>query len=120
MKGEAVVLEYDDSSRNGLLRIDLNPFDGVEDTSLQVGPVIKKTALRDSVDFIRFTDVGNQLQFASLADELNNKMKKTVVENLDLENIAGKKVYFYAAFKLEQTDSVDQIVLTPAVIEVLE
>ena len=120
VKGEAVVMEYDDSSRNGLLIIDLTPADGTKDTALQVGPVIKKTALRDSVDFIKFSEVGNQLQFASLADELNNKMKKVVVEPLDLANIAGKTIYFYAAFKLEQSDTVDDIVLTPAVLELKE
>lgn len=120
VKGEAVVVEYDSSSRNGLLTIDLTPADGVKDTALQVGPVIKKTALRDSLDFIKFSEVGNQLQFASLADELNNKMKKVVIEPLDLENIAGKTIYFYAAFKLEQSDSIEDIVLTPAVIELKE
>ncbi len=120
VKGEAVVLEYDSSSRNGLLIIDLVPADGVRDTAIQVGPVIKKTALRDSLDFIKFSEVGNQLQFASLADELNNKMKKVVVEPLDLENLSGKTVSFYAAFKLEQSDAVEDIILTPAVIEVKE
>jgi predicted lipoprotein len=120
VKGEATVLAYDDSSRNGLITLDLVPEDGNENTAIQVGPVIKKTALRDSVDFIKFTEVGNQLQFASLADELNNKMKKTVIELLDLENIAGKKIEFYGAFKLEQSDSIDKIVVTAAIIELKE
>lgn len=120
VKGEAVVLEYDDSSRNGLLILDLPPADGVRDTVLQVGPVIKRTAIRDSVDFIKFSEVGNQLQFASLADELNNKMKKVVVEPLDLENIAGKTISFYAAFKLEKTEGVEQVVLTAVLLEIKE
>ena len=120
VKGEAVVLEYDDSSRNGLLILDLPPADGERDTVLQVGPVIKKTAIRDSVDFIKFSEVGNQLQFASLADELNNKMKKVVIEPLDLENIAGKTISFYAAFKLEKTENVDNVVLTAVLLEVKE
>ena len=120
VKGEGVVLAYDNSSRNGLLTLDLAPADGVQDASIQVGPVIKKTALRDSLEFVKFSEIGNQLQFASLADELNNKMKKMVVEPLDLENIAGKTVDFYAAFKLEQTDSVDNIVLTAVLVDVKE
>jgi predicted lipoprotein len=117
VKGEALVLEYDKSSRNGLIKLDLGPKDGIADASIQVGPVIKNTALRDSVDFIKFTEVGNQLQFASLADELNNKMKKSVIEPLDLENITGKNIDFYGAFKLEQSDSIDGIVITVVILD---
>lgn len=120
VKGEAVVLEYDNSSRNGLLILDLPPVDGERDAVLQVGPVIKKTAIRDSLDFIKFSEVGNQLQFASLADELNNKMKKVVIEPLDLENIAGKSISFYAAFKLEKTESAKEVVLAAVLLEVKE
>jgi len=43
VRGTGVVLEYDDSSRNGLLRVDLLPVDGESDVLLQVGPVIRKT-----------------------------------------------------------------------------
>ncbi len=121
IKGEAVVLAYDDSSRNGFITIDLLPdADGVQDATIQTGPVIKKTALRDAVDFIKFTEVGNQLQFASLADELNNKMKLDVISPIDLENIAGKTINFYGAFKLEQSDSVDDIVIAAVILDIKE
>jgi predicted lipoprotein len=120
VKGTGVVLQYDDSSRNGLLAVDLLPADGTADVTLQVGPVIRKTAIRDSMDFISFTDVGNQLQFASLADELNARMKKDAVEPLDLENIAGKTIEFYGAFKIEDDQGIDAIVVTPVKIDVTE
>ena len=120
VKGEAFVLEYDDSSMNGKLLIDLMPADGTKDIVIQVGPVIKKTAIRDSVDFISFTDVGNQLQFASLADELNLRMKKEVIEPLDLEQIENKKISFYGAFKLEEDELLEDIVITPVEIKVVE
>jgi predicted lipoprotein len=120
VKATAQVLEYDDSSRNGLLMLDLLPADGEVDVPLQIGPVIRKTAIRDSVSFISFTDVGNQLQFASLADELNARMKEEAVEPLDLENIEGKTISFYGAIKLEEGEGRADVVVTPVVIELLE
>jgi predicted lipoprotein len=119
VKGNANVLEYDDSSRNGLLLLDLCPYDGKVDISLQVGPVVKDTALRDSVSFISFTDVGNQLHFANLADELNNRMKQKVIEPLDLENIEGTTICFYGAIKLNEGQSLETLVVTPVQIDVV-
>ncbi|MCF7943895.1 MAG: DUF2291 domain-containing protein [Spirochaetia bacterium] len=120
VKGTGVVLEYDDSSRNGLFLVDLLPTDGITDVVLQVGPVIRKTAIRDSSDFISFTDVGNQLQFASLSDELNARMRREVVDTLDLETIEGKTIDFYGAFKIEEDQGIDDIVVTPVKIDVFE
>ncbi len=120
VKGTAKVLEFDDSSRNGLLILDLVPTDEEADVPLQVGPVIRKTAIRDSVSFISFTDVGNQLQFASLADELNKRMKEEAVEPLNLENIEGKKISFYGAIKVDEDQTREDVVITPVKIEIVE
>lgn len=119
VRGDAVVVEFDDTSRNGVFRIDFEPTDGEPDATLQVGPVIRGTVIRDSVDFIRFTDVGNQLQFAALANELNARMAKDSVEPLDLENIAGVRISFLGAFKLEEAKSIDDVVITPVRIDLV-
>lgn len=113
VRGTATVLEFDDTSRNGLFRIDLPPYDSVADLPMQVGPVIRGQAIRDSAEFIRFTEVGNQLQFAALANELNARMVKDSVEPLDLENAAGLEIGFLGAFKITEGDSLDDIVITP-------
>jgi len=63
--------------------------------------------------------VGNQLQFASLSDELNARMRRETVDPLDLENIAGKTIDFYGAFIFEEAQSVDSIVVTPVIIDVI-
>jgi predicted lipoprotein len=120
VKGEAKVLEYDTSSRNGLFILDLPPADGAADVELQVGPVIRGTAIRDSVGFISFSDVGNQIQFANLADELNARMKEKVVQPLGLENteIEGKTISFHGTFKLAPDQKLENIVITPLRIDV--
>ena len=117
VRGMARVLEFDDSSRNGVIRIDHEPFDGSVDAVLQVGPVLRGTALRDSVDFISFTEVGNQLQFADLAKELNMRMKTDSIDPIDLETIEGKTIEYYGAFRLEGEQSLEDIIVTPFLLE---
>lgn len=118
VKGSARVVDYDDSSRNGLLILDLVSTEEEEEIPMQVGPVIRETAIRDSVTFIKFTEVGNQIQFANLATELNNRMKETAVKKLDLENIGGKVISFYGVFQLGEEDTAEDVVVTPVKIDV--
>lgn len=120
VRGTAEVIEFDDSSRNGVIRIDHEPYDGVVDAVIQVGPVLRGTTLRDSVEFIRFTDVGNQLQFADLAKELNLRMKTESIDVIDLETIEGKRIEYIGAFGLDAEQTLEEIVVTPLKFMLLE
>jgi len=120
VRGTARVVEYDDSSRNGVIRVDMEPADGQVDATLQVGPVVRGTAIRDSMEFIRFTDVGNQLQFAALANELNARMQRDSVEPLDLPSIVGKRISFLGAFRLTEGQALEDLVVTPVKIDLLD
>ncbi len=117
----ATVTEYDDSSRNGLIRIDFAPEDGEFDAILQVGPVIKQTAIRDTLECVGFTEAGNQMFFAELSDELNKMMRLKTIDPLDLATITGKKIKFYGALKINEGDTdFSSIVITPVLIEILD
>ncbi len=118
VNGTAIVVEYDDTSRNGVLRVDLEPADGTVDLTLQVGPVIRGTAIRDSAEFIRFTDIGNQLQFAELANKLNERMRRDSVDSIDLAALVGGKISFLGVFRLGASESLEEIVVTPVRIDV--
>ncbi len=120
VRGKAKVLEFDDSSRNGVIRVDHEPEDGIADAVIQVGPVLKGSALRDSVEFIRFTDVGNQLQFADLAKEMNMRMKADSLDPLDLTALKGKTIEYLGAFRLETESPLEDVVITPLVLNVVE
>jgi predicted lipoprotein len=111
--GEAKVVKYDNTSRNGVIRVSILPESSKLSATIQVGPVIVGTAIRDSLAFIRFSDVGNQLQFADLANQLNARMLKDSVSTLDLPTLAGRKVTFSGCFSLSEDDSIDAIVITP-------
>jgi predicted lipoprotein len=104
IKGEGKVLSLDTTSRSGKLLIDAEPYDGTADVALLVGPVILGTALRDAAGFIEFTDFVNQLQFADVANELNQRVITDVAGPLDLPSLTGKRISFHGAWAASQAE----------------
>lgn len=103
VKGEGTVLAVDTSSRNGLLEIRVFERSRGSDVSIQVGPIFRGSALRDSTGLITFNSFVNQLQFADVADKLNNKANQTVLSSLDAKRLIGRRVKFAGSFEAEAT-----------------
>jgi len=80
VKGTARIADIDRTSRVGLARLLLPWAKDGAGAAVQIGPVIRGTAVRDALDFIRFTDFVNQLEFASVASALNDRVLSTVLE----------------------------------------
>jgi predicted lipoprotein len=102
VKGEGRVTAVDLHSRAGLIMVDLPPFDGKADVSIQAGPVIRGTAVRDATGLVRFSDFVNQLQYADVANALNDRVLKTVLGPLDVRGLAGRTVSFAGAAVAEK------------------
>jgi predicted lipoprotein len=101
-KGEGRALSVDTSSRNGLLFLDLAPYDQRPDLSIQIGPVLRGSSLRDAPGIARFTDFVNQLQFADVGNELNRRVLETVLGRINPGSLQGQLVTFAGTFSLEQ------------------
>jgi len=97
VKGRGTVTAVDTRSRMGLALIDLAPYDGRPDISIQIGPVLRGTALRDATGIVRFSDFVNQLQFADVGNELNSRVLKTVLSTLDVTTLKGRVISFAGA-----------------------
>ena len=115
VRGHGQVLEVDTSSGAGLMHVDLEPYDGARDVALAIGPVIRRTALRDALPFISFNDFTNQIEYAQVSNELHARVMDSVLSALDTADVVGKTIDFYGAFTL---DNLDEIVITPVEIEV--
>lgn len=113
--GRGRVLEVDTSSLTGLLRVDVEPCDGKADVVLQIGPVIRGTALRDSLPFIGVNQFTNQLEYADVSRELHNRVKSQVLADLDKDTLPGATISFSGAFTL---DVEDEVMITPVFLEV--
>jgi predicted lipoprotein len=94
--GSGVVSGVDLGSRVGLLRLRIEEVPSVE-VALQVGPVLRGTALRDALDFVSFTDFANQSEFAAVANALNDRVLRSVLGAIDPESLSGKRVSFSGA-----------------------
>lgn len=113
VKGEAKVLSVDTASRAGTIKIDLLPEDGQPDATLQVGPVIRGTSIRDALPFIQFNLFINQLEYAAVSNSMNELVAQDVIGDLDLASLAGKTIDFRGAFTLEERGNVNDVLITP-------
>lgn len=92
--GEAIAGE----TRSGLMRVRVPGVPKGTTVSLQVGPAINGTAIRDAVGFISFNQFVNQVDYADAATALNNQVKAKVLKGVDPKSLKGKKVAFTGAF----------------------
>jgi predicted lipoprotein len=101
VRGAGVVTSVDERSRLGVAYVDLTPADGQPDVALQIGPVLRGTAVRDALGFIRFSDFANQIDFALVANELNARVLTTVLAPLGKASLlTGRAIVFTGAATL--------------------
>jgi predicted lipoprotein len=101
VRGAGKVLAVDTRSRAGFVSIDVPPLDGAADLTLQIGPVLRGTALRDATGLVRFTDFVNQIQFAAVGTEMNNRAWQSALASLQPKSLQGREVRFCGAFAME-------------------
>jgi predicted lipoprotein len=96
VKGSGIVTAVDRASRVGLLRVQLagQTAPGV---SIQIGPVIRGTTLRDALSFVQFSDFTNQFDYAGAANALNEHVLRTVVESANVDALQGRTIDFVGA-----------------------
>ncbi len=101
VRGAGIVSSVDTRSRVGLALVDLTPGDGRPEVALQIGPVLRGTAVRDALPFIRFGDFANQLEFADVANALNARVLRSVLGAFDAGSLQGRPISFWGAMKLD-------------------
>ncbi|MFD1539334.1 DUF2291 family protein [Nonomuraea guangzhouensis] len=95
-------------ARSGLLPVTVDGLPDGTRVSIQIGPAINGTALRDAAGYITFGQFVNQVEYADAATALNNQMRQKLLTGLDAAALKGKKIAFTGAFSL----------LTPATVTI--
>jgi predicted lipoprotein len=75
--------------------------DGVpEETTvqIQIGPALNGTAIRDVSGTISFNEFTNQLEYQNVGTELNNKVRETVLGDVDPASLSGTTLKVTGAF----------------------
>jgi predicted lipoprotein len=98
VKGRGRIVAVHTVSRNGTVDLDLPPYDNQPDLKIQIGPVIKGTSIRDTLNFISFDDFENQIEFARLANAFNLRIYNQILSKLNFESLKDKEVEFDGTF----------------------
>ncbi|MFJ6693160.1 DUF2291 family protein [Streptomyces sp. NPDC091294] len=98
----------------GLLPVKVDGLDTAR-VSVQIGPAINGTALRDAPGLITFGQFTNQVEYADAATALNAQMKAKVLKSFDPAAVTGKKITVTGA---TTPLTADVVTVTPVSIEV--
>ncbi len=100
---EGKILAADIASRAATISIDTKG-DGKLAAIIQIGPAVRGTALRDSLDFVSFNDFKNQIDYAKFGKAFNQYIVRTALSDLPRESPIGRSVVGVGAFTLEPGD----------------
>ena len=112
--GEGLIIEANTASRAAKLMVDTDA-DGAADVTLQLGPVIRGTALRDAMPFLSFTDFRDQIEFAKLARALNDLANAGIT--LPEGDLVGKTAAFEGVFTLRNKGDAIELVPTQLAVQ---
>lgn len=114
VRAKGIVVAEDRKSRAAKAEIDVDG-DGKADLTVQLGPVVKGTALRDVAPFYVFTEFRDQIQFAKLSRALNDRTVGAL-GNLP-GSLIGRTLALTGVFSVASAGA--PILVTPVSIEVL-
>jgi len=108
--GEGTIKAAETHLRHATLTVDV----AGHDVALQIGPVIFGTALRDALPFVSFDQVVNQIQFAQVSRELNDRATAAARTGLDVAKLVpGSRIDFAGAMSAGTPPQVTVLHLRP-------
>lgn len=106
VSGQGKIVEAKLDSRAAKLGVDTDA-DGTADVTIQIGPVIRGTALRDAMPFLTFTDYRDQIEYAKLANALNQLAHDGVTKPLG--EVLGQTATFEGVFTLKDPAKIELV-----------
>ncbi len=110
VKGTGKVTEIKSESQAGTAIVEVPGLN--EKVAIQIGPVVRGTALRDATGIVSFNQFSNQLDYADVSKEMNGRALKSAFANTPPASLAGKTVTFFGAFTFDP-HSKSTILITP-------
>ncbi|HHX61592.1 MAG TPA: DUF2291 domain-containing protein [Epulopiscium sp.] len=104
VKGIGMVKEVNTEKKAGYIDVELDGYTGTEVIRLQIGPVFKGSAVRDSVDLIKFEDYKNQVDYAAVSQSIHDIIKETTLDQIDYSSLSGKQIEFTGCFTVDKED----------------
>ena len=113
---EGKIVSSNTESRAATIDVD-GDGDGKADATVQIGPAMRGTALRDSLDFVSFNDFTNQIDFAQFGKAFNTFANKTFLDKIPRDNLNGSQVKLLGTY--QHGVSSELPLISPASFEIL-
>jgi predicted lipoprotein len=104
VRGTGKVVSVNTESRAGTAVVAVDTAAGPQEVTLQLGPVVKGTAVRDSLPFFSFGTVTNQIEFAQAARALNDRAQTDVRPAVPAVK-PGARVEFLGAMNVRPSEA---------------
>ena len=98
VKGKGNVNLVKNKLRAGYLSVQVPDLDESYKVRLQIGPVFKGSAVRDSISLISYKDYKNQIEWAQVSVAFHKLITNSILSKLDMESLLNKEVEFIGCF----------------------
>lgn len=115
VQSDATVTAIDRHSRSGLITVAVPTPEGVQSVQLQAGPVLSGSAVRDSQPYISFNDFTNQIAYAKVSSQMNQRALVATAPQLARLRV-GDHIHFAGAFT--ESDESDAVRIMPTLVRV--
>lgn len=112
---DGVIVGEETKSRAAYVDVDVDG-DNKADVRVSIGPAIRGTALRDSLEFVNFNEFKNQIEWAQYGKAFNTHVNGVLLEKLPRDGLTGKAIKAIGAYPLPAKGQLPQFV--PATITV--
>jgi predicted lipoprotein len=103
VKIDGTIVAADTQSRAATIGVDATG-QGKTDVSVQIGPAIFGTSIRDALSFVSFNDFTNQIDFARYGAAFNAYVNRNILATLPRKDLIGHKVSLIGAYALGAGD----------------
>jgi predicted lipoprotein len=117
IKGIGQVTAVNTESRAGSLTLALPDAKPGQTVTIQIGPVVLGTAVRDATGIVSFNQFTNQIDYAGVSKEMNARAIREALGGKDPSTFNGKQIRFVGAFTYDP-HSAGVIRITPVKLEV--
>ena len=111
VKSTGKVVSVNTESRAGTLVVEIPTDAGPQQVTLQIGPVVKGSAIRDSLPFFSFGNVTNQIEYAQVGRAFNERALKEIERPLAELKTPGATLEFKGSISL--TSVPETFLITP-------
>ena len=94
VKSSGKIVSVNTESRAGTIVVEIGSNSGPQQVTLQIGPVVKGTSIRDSLPFFTFGNVTNQIEFAQVGRAFNEHALKEIEKPLATLKTPGAMLEF--------------------------